>query len=120
MTHNEFIERIIDDGIVAATRDYNRPDQRDKLLGSVAGFSACREKSVAELNELLQASKTAAEDARRRDDKEQYWWFRCYELEVEWVCNCVSAILQNQGLPTIITPTARGYMKAAEVVGVKA
>ena len=37
-----------------------------------------------------------------------YWYARCFALEVEWVCNVVSAMLMNEGRPTIVTPTARG------------
>ena len=33
--------------------------------------------------------------------------------------NVVSAALQNQGLPTIVVPTARGYLAAAVILGVK-
>jgi len=38
---------------------------------------------------------------------------------MNWVCNVVSALLMNQGLSTIIQPTARGVLKAAEIVGVR-
>lgn len=117
MIFDDFVTKIVDDGIQAATDDYTRPDQQDKLRGSVAGFEICRGKNVEELRELLAASATATQDACQRDS--DYWWYRCYESEVEWVCNCVSALLHNQKLPTIVTSTARGAMKAAEIVGVK-
>lgn len=118
MIFDDFVTRIIDDGIQAATDDYTRPNQQNKLRGSVAGFEICRGKNVEELRELLAASATATHDACQRKSSD-YWWYRCYEVEVEWVCNCTSALLHNQKLPTIVTPTVRGVMKAAEIVGVK-
>lgn len=45
-----------------------------------------------------------------------YWRHRCFHAEIEWVCNCVSAMLMNEGLPTIITPTCRGVMRANDVL----
>ena len=53
--------------------------------------------------------------------KDNYWWFRCFQLEVEWVCNVVSAMLMNEGHHTPLLswlPTANGAMKAASIVGI--
>lgn len=118
MNLKEFIDRVIDDGIVAVNRDYARPDQKDKRDGSIAGFEACRDKTPQELAELLDACRTATLDARL-NEKTRYWWFRCYELEVEWVCNCVSVLLQRSNLPVIVPPTCRAVRQAAKIVGVQ-
>jgi hypothetical protein len=116
MEYLKFLERIINDGIEAARKDYaNAPDE---LKGAVAGFEACRGKQPAELAALhLEAQSRTREAFRLR--VENYWEIRCYDAEIEWVCNCVSAVMLNQGLPVIVNPTARGMMKAAEVVGVR-
>lgn len=114
MNYEQFLNRVVDEGREAARLDYK---SGDKLAGSQAGFDACRGKSVADLAALLDTANRATTDARRREAAD-YWWFRCYELEVEWVCNCVSAMLHNQKLPTIVPPTCRGMMKAAEVIGI--
>lgn len=119
MNHDEFLTQVIDKGIAAARRDYNRPDQERKLAGSIAGFSACRGLTIDELASLLEAARGATQHARQQDDRKDYWWFRCFELEVEWTCNCLSCVLMNEGLPTIIPPTARAMMTTAEVVGVR-
>ena len=37
---------------------------------------------------------------------------------MEWTCNCVSAIMANSGMDPIVPPTARGFIKAAEVTSV--
>jgi hypothetical protein len=118
ITHEEFLTRVIDEGIAAARRDYSRPDQKDKLEGSVAAFVACRGKSVLDLAKIL-AEADVATDAAANCDDEKYWFYRCFAAEVEWVCNCVSAVLHNEGKPVIIPPTARGYMQAAKIIGVK-
>jgi len=116
MEYNTLLTRIIDEGIEAAKKSYaNRPD---KLKGSVDGFESCRGKSPAELASAL-AAAGAATNAARICRADNYWEVRCFELEVEWMCNVVSAALLNQGLPTIVQPTARGMMKAASIIGVK-
>ena len=113
MNYDQFLDTIVNDGVRAARRDYKGGD---KLKGSVAGFEACRGEGPAGLAVLLDAASAAAREARGREAAD-YWWFRCYELEVEWVCNCVSAMLRNEGLPTIVAPTCRGAIKAADVLG---
>lgn len=116
MTHDEFLNRIIEKGIAAAERDYVRdPKKRD---GAVAGFRACQGKTPTELKTLLEACAVSREDARK-NNRENYWWYRCYEAEVSWVCNVVSAALMSQGLPVIIQPTARGVLAAGEILGVR-
>lgn len=117
MNYAEALERIINDGIAAAKADYTKTSQEDHLAGSIAGFESCRDKSPAELWHTLDSAKKRSHCAMM-EQAENYWWIRCFELEVEWVCNCVSAILRNQGLPEIICPTARGTMKAAEIIGI--
>lgn len=118
MTHTEFINAVIDKGIAAARRDYSHPSHSLKLSGAVAGFNACRDLSVDDLRLMWETAEIASRDARERGAND-YWWYRCYAAEVYWICNCVSAVLHNQGLPTIVPPTARGLLCAAEIVGVR-
>ena len=125
MDYNKFLNKVIDNGIAAAKKDYTHKDQAALLRGSIAGFEACRGKTAAELAEIL---KEAKEDSFRAylkrpdltdEELEESWEKRGYESEVGWVCNVVSALLANEGKQTIGTPTARGTMMAAKVVGVK-
>ena len=116
MEFNTFIGLVIDGGIAGARADYNDGQHHYQLLGSVDGFEACRGKSIPELMVLLHVAGERATQAHR-EQAEDYWYHRCYQAEIEWVCNCVSALLYNQGLQTIVTPTMRGYMRAAEIVG---
>jgi hypothetical protein len=115
MTYEELVAETIRGGIGAAMRDY--PADSLQLKGAIAGFEACRGKEPAELAIMLGDARDRtlqAMEARVAD----YWYHRCYEAEIEWVCNVVSAVLRNHGLPTIVTPTMRGVMRAAEIVGV--
>lgn len=120
MNYSSFLERIIDDGIEAAKKSYSRPKDSHKLAGSLSGFEACRGKGPAELKELLEDCRRRTGMAHQESSDEAYWMVRCFELEVEWVCNVVSAALMNQNEPIIIPPTARGLIKAAEIIGVSA
>lgn len=120
MGYEQFLTRIIDEGIAAAKADYTEEKDAGKLKGSIAGFEACRGKSPAELKDVLAKAHERVTQAYLDNlDPVDYFEIRCFEAEVEWVCNCVSAILMNEGMPVIVPPTARGVMKAAEVVGVR-
>lgn len=119
----EYLNQIINEGIDAARRDYTKPRDASKLKGSIAGFEACRGLQPLEIAVLLNTcqdkTRIGLHDSHaNRITTDEYWEIRCFELEVEWVANCVSAVLMNQGLPVIVNPTARGMMKAAEIVGV--
>jgi hypothetical protein len=118
ITYGDFIQRIVDDGIAAVRKDYaNREPYW--IEGSVAGFEACRGRTASELAALLIRAKRVGQLAYRvRTDVARYWRVRSFESEVEWVCNVVSAGFRAQGRPEIVTPTARGTMKAAEILGV--
>ena len=117
MNYDEFLTRIIDDGIVAASESYKDNDL--KREGAIAGFESCRGKTPFELMQRLDAA-TKLVSACRVLEPERYWRHVCFHAEIEWVCNVVSAMLLNQGAsaPLIVNPTARGYIKAAEIVGV--
>jgi hypothetical protein len=125
MEYQKFLNEVIMRGIKAAKRDYKGAKRHAVKEGSIAGFEACKGKNPIELSKLLdRARKKAHKIMFSRDDlnkKEQdaYWWARGFELEIEWVCDVVSAVLFNEGKPVIINPTARGMLMAAEIVGVK-
>lgn len=116
MTLIEFVAKIVDDAVAAASRSYK--DDEPKRRGAVAGLEACRDKDAAQLGELLRSSKRKALEAFGGQDDSLYWERQCFALEVEWVCNCVSAVLVNEGLRPIVPPTARGVLKAVEAAGV--
>ena len=116
MNFTDFLNRVIDDGIAAANESYKTDDL--KREGAVAGFEACRDKTDFELRQLCFAASNMVNVAVVLE-RERYWYHRCFHAEIEWVCNVVSVILQNEGIEPIVMPTARGYLKAAEIVGVK-
>lgn len=117
MNYLTFLDAVIARGIEGARKDY--ATKPDKLAGSVAGFEACRDKTPTELRGLL-AEATKATSAARRTCTSDYWKVRCYEIEIEWVCNCVSVLLKMQGLMPIVPPTARAALLTQRIVGVNA
>lgn len=124
MNYKELIEKTVKKGIVAAKRDYIRKDQKSILKGSIAGFKACLGKDIQGLTKLLNEANEKSRQLLLKNNKskkeiDKYWEIRGFNLEVEWVCNVVSAVLYNEGLLTIIPPTARGMITASEIVGVK-
>jgi hypothetical protein len=116
LTHEQFLKEVVRRGIEGVKQSYNRPDQKDKLEGSILGFKDCLGKTIEGLAQLLKEAADQTKQARVTGNR--YWYHRHYELQVEWVCNCVSCVLYNEKLPVIITPTARGMMLAAQIIGV--
>jgi len=119
MDYNEFLTRVIDEGIQAATADYTEESDKERLEGSIAGFNACRGMTPEQLVELWTKAGMDVNNAFG-DMEKKYWYFRCFQLEVEWVINVVSAILMNEGYKPLLAwlPTANGATKAASIVGV--
>jgi hypothetical protein len=116
MDLSTFISKVVDQGIEAAQADYTKPEQAQELKGSLDGFEQCRGKNPNQLRDLLLEANTRANDAFR--EEKDYWFFRCRALEIEWVCNCVSAVLVNEGMPPLagMLPTCRGVMKVHEIL----
>jgi len=119
MDYKAFLGRIINEGIEAAKKDYKEDGQKEHLEGSIAGFEACRDLEPSDLMDMLQTANEYMNDAFK-EQRENYWYFRCYQAEVEWVLNVISAMLVNQGSSTLVSylPTARGMKKAAIILGV--
>jgi hypothetical protein len=109
-----FITRVIDDGIAAAIEDYGA--QTDKGRGALAGFELCRDKTPEQLPGAL-AEARALQAAAFEQESPSYWFWACRAAEIEWVVNCVSAVLSSSGYPPLIPPTVRGARKAAEILG---
>ena len=118
MNYEQFLEQVINDGIEGAKRDYKRENQKLLREGSISGFESCRGKSIVELSKLLEESQKESHK-KSMERAENYWYYLGFALEVEWVCNVVSAMLMNQGQPTIINPTARGMIRVANIIGIK-
>lgn len=117
MTYEEFLQHLIEDGIRAVNVDYANDEAR--RAGALAGFEACRRKSPENLGVLLDEARQAEHRMRfmvQGATDADIWRSITFAAEVDWVCNVVSAMLMNQGLKTIVTPTARGVMKAAEIL----
>ena len=124
MTYEEFLKKVIEKGIKAAKKDYKRPDQKAILKGSIAGFNACSKKIPEQLAILLEKArirtmKLMDNSPKTKKELNKYWEARGYEIEIEWVCNVISASLMNQGKPIIVNPTARGVTVASKIVGVE-
>ena len=107
-----FLDRIVDDGIRAARREYAaRPDE---LRGAVGGFAACRRSTPAEIAELLASARRIAREASAQGQVASFWEARF--RAIFWVADCLSAAIEGAPAPPIVPPTARGYVKAAEVL----
>jgi hypothetical protein len=120
MNLSNFLEKIIEDGIEAARADYIRPDQENLLKGSIQGFEGCRGKTPQELRDLY-GEAMATSSRKSLEQADDYWYYQGRALEIEWVCNCISAVLVNEGQDPLLghLPTCRGVFKAAEVIGMQ-
>lgn len=109
------LAEVIRRGIEAADQDYAK--YPEKRRGAIAGFNACRGKTPEQLAKLLESARATT----HRYYAEQvpttiYWEARCFEAEVEWVANCLSVVLQNEGLPVIVPPTARALFNVDRIM----
>jgi hypothetical protein len=125
MMYNELVNRLIEDGIEAARKDYAGDGKYDaeKLAGSIEGFETCRSLQPQEIKLRLEAAGKEMQIAFVRvTEKEisdgEYWRVRSRYAEIEWMANCVSAVMMNEGLEPIIPPTARAVLAVAKIVGV--
>ena len=121
MNYEQFIQEVVKKGIKAVKRDYKLPEKKALREGSIAGFKACLGKKPLQLLDLLKdarekTEKTVFENIKNLDKQVEA---RGFELEVEWVCNCVSCLLYNEGKPTIVPPTASAFIFTSKIVGVK-
>ncbi len=111
MDYGAFLNKVIKCGIEAAKRDYG--SRGLKAEGAVLGFMECRHRSMLDIEDLLEEAVNTSE---RKIKDEDYWYWRCRALEIEWVWNLVGAwCLINSEIP-IHSPTARGMMEAVEII----
>lgn len=116
MLYEKFLEAVIEKGIAGATSDYEKSP--NKLKGAIEGFNACRGLQPPQLHDLLATARKRAHDAMMfQEPLDYYWELRCYEAEVEWVCNCISVALISLGKEPIVPPTARAAILAASLLG---
>lgn len=117
MTYKQFLDIIIDDAITAAKETYKH--DANKRDGAISGLTACRDRDPLELREVYQETKEYVDKFMfGHKEPKTYWWYRCYQSEVEWVCNVASAALKEfMNLEPILPnmPTIRGYLKAADI-----
>lgn len=114
---SEFMREVIDQGIEGCKESYkgDSPGRKMKREGAVAGFEACRE--ADSLDELHDVLRKAREQGRGKFEDDDYWWYRTYQAEVEWVCNVVSSLFHLLGSDLkLVTPTACGVMQANRII----
>ncbi len=136
MDYPEFLKQVIEKGIAGAKADFVSEKDKERLQGSIDGFNACTDKLPDELIELyIQSGKRANQaeiDSHDYDKPEGYhtfalepehgyWYYRQFQLEVEWVCNCVSVVMQHQGFPPLLShlPTISARITVFEFCGRK-
>ncbi len=118
MQYTDFLETIINRGIIIAKENFVDECHKEYLDGSITGLEACRDCSPQELYELYNIIFKYTNESLGESN---YWFFKSYEIEIEWVMNCVSALLINQGKYPLLShlPTARGYITAVKVLNRK-
>jgi len=120
MNYSAFLKEIIKQGIEKAKEDYPEVKSKDELNGSLAAFKACKSKEPEELKEVFNEVTGYTHKAYFQRAKE-YKWFVAYQLEVEWICNVVSARLVKEGKEALFNrmPTPNGVIKAEKIMSKK-
>jgi len=114
MEYLDFLNQVINNGIISAKQDYSSIRQKNKLDGALTGFEACRNKKPEELLEIYKEISAYVTG----ENRENYLWFRCYQAEVEWVCNVVSAFCIGKLQPVLLPgfPTTNAIQQAAKII----
>lgn len=112
--YSEFLAAVINASIAAAREDYGANpglNRERRLDGSILGLNECRMRMPYELKALLAEANERADQARN-GEAEDYWFWRCRALEIEWVCNVMAAVTNQD---TGVQPTARGIQMAQRI-----
>ena len=116
-----FINRVCADGIAAAKAHYSRPDQADKLKGSIEGYELCQ--GIEHTDHLMEALHKANARAMKAfgDQADDYWRWSCRVAVIEWVCNVVSAAFVANGFQALGPrwPTGHAMIKTANILGAR-
>lgn len=114
MSYDEFVQEVCKQGLLSVKSEY--AEGSDRLTGAVDGFVHClkQPRDPAALASKLAHAQQLTKSAYGSDTYERCRW---RELQVEWVCNVVSAMLVNERQVPIINPTARGTMQAHRILG---
>ena len=121
MTYRTFVVSIVGEGVDALERAIVDGDKGPREAGALTGYDACVQcESAPELGILLAfaRNKHTAVIGEPLPDADQCVFSAGFVGAVEWVCNCVSALLLNEGLQALTRPTSRGILKCAELLGV--
>ena len=127
---SKVLEKAIDDGIAEIKIHFSLPGNSNNLAGGIAGFEACK---GATLEKLCELHNDANEKVRRLleklecnkgsiKDSMNYWYWRYYELQIEFIWNVMSSFLflkresSSYLKPDITSTTSRGIAKAARLI----
>jgi hypothetical protein len=121
VTLHDVLRISVTDGIQTAKDAYKDERSKDKLDGSIDGLTACvGATSIEELIDIYNNISTYVRNAKR-DDYDNYFYFRFYQLRVEWILDIISAILVNEGMRSLspALPTIKGITKATTILNRK-
>lgn len=109
-----FLNLIIDDGIKAVTASY---EAGPKFDGAIHGFETCRGKTPEQMVVMWKRASDLLHTLMDADNLDEFWYWNCYQSEVEWVLNCLSVALNRPLLGHL--PTARGALKVSEILSMR-
>lgn len=97
MQYEIFLENCIIHGIMKSQQQYTDI----KLQGFVDGFNSCKSKNPYQLRESLKASRITTRKAFKY--RNNYWYYRSYELAIEWICRQIGFAYPISGLRSIVS-----------------
>lgn len=115
LRYQDFLNKVVDRSKTISESYYDN-DMKPLLEGSLAGLEACRNLSPPQLAGLLERSARVHHRAFYQTVIGRYLRITSFMHEVEWVCTVVSAVLMNQGMMGIVTPTDRAIRMANSII----
>lgn len=97
MKYEIFLENCITIGIMKSKQQYTDI----KLQGFLDGFNSCKSKNPYQLRESLKLARITTRKAFKQ--KNNYWYYRSYELAIEWICRNIGYTYPTSGLRSIVS-----------------
>lgn len=122
MKYNDFLNRVIDDGIRVGSTQFTISPCEPSKEGFLAGLNACKDKEPEDLKEMLEESKSYMDQSGQSfmsNDKEAdtLLWFLSYHGAIIRVCDAISAfMICCQYKTPIFSPSTKGIRLAKIII----
>lgn len=114
MDYNTFLIKVLNNGIENSIKKYNDITDKLRLDGAISALKACEKRTPIQLKSLLESSRQNTRKAFKLRDN--YWYYRSYELHVEWVCRHIAVAFPSSGLGRVVSSTEDAIVNVQSIL----